>query len=68
MGKKKGDSVVKIDSGLLNSVEEFINLDKNKFKYVNKKQFIDIAVASYLRQQARGVPLKGIKRMMKNGK
>jgi len=51
MGKKKGDSVVKIDSGLLADVEAFINLDENKFKYVNRKQFIDIAVADYLRSQ-----------------
>jgi hypothetical protein len=50
MGKKKGDSVVKIDSALLADVEAFINLDENKFKYVNRKQFIDIAVADYLRR------------------
>jgi len=49
MGKKTGDSVVKIDSNLLADVEAFINLDENKFKYVNRKQFIDIAVAEYLR-------------------
>lgn len=50
MGKKKGDSVVKIDSSLLREVEEFINLDENKFMYVNKKQFVDIAVDYYLRK------------------
>jgi len=54
MGKKKGgvrgDSVVKIDSSLLLDVEEFINLAENKFRYVNRKQFIDIAVADYLRR------------------
>ena len=54
-GKKKKvkarDSAVKIDSALLADVEEFINLDKNKFRYVNRKQFIDIAVADYLRRQ-----------------
>ena len=42
------DSVVKIDTELLDSVEEFINLDKNKFKFVNKKQFVDLAVNEYL--------------------
>ncbi|MCK5449760.1 hypothetical protein KAI32_02755 [Candidatus Pacearchaeota archaeon] len=42
------DKVVKIDSELLKKVEEFINLDENKFKYVNRKQFIDIVVADYL--------------------
>ena len=50
MVKKKVDSVVKIDSKLLVDVEAFINLDVNKFRYVNRKQFIDIAVADYLRR------------------
>ena len=48
MAKKKKDSVVKIDADLLIEIEAFINLSENKFKYVNKKQFIDIAVADYL--------------------
>ena len=51
VARKNRDSAVKINSGLLVEVEEFINLDKNKFKYVNRKQFIDIAVADYLRSQ-----------------
>ena len=51
MVKKVGDKVVKIDSSLLADVEAFINLDENKFKYVNRKQFIDIAVAEYLRSR-----------------
>ena len=46
--RSKVDSAVKINTELLMSVEEFINLDENKFKYVNRKQFIDIAVADYL--------------------
>jgi len=50
MGKKSNDSVVKIDSSLLADVEAFINLDENKFRYVNRKQFIDIAVTEYLRK------------------
>jgi K+-sensing histidine kinase KdpD len=54
MGKKGEDSVVKIDSSLLEDVEAFINLEENKFRYVNKKQFVDIAVADYLRRQKRG--------------
>ena len=45
------DKVVKIDSDLLKKVEEFISLDGNKFRYVNRKQFIDIAVPDYLRSQ-----------------
>lgn len=46
-----GDAVVKIDSELLDSVGEFIKLDSNKFKYVNRKQFIDLAVAEYLMKE-----------------
>ncbi len=49
--KKSEDSVVKIDSRLLDKVEEFINLEENKFKYVNKKQFIDIAVMEKLKRE-----------------
>ena len=47
------DKVVKIDSELLEKVEAFINLDENKFRYVNRKQFVDIAVEDYLRRQRR---------------
>ncbi len=32
-------------------IKEFINLEENKFRYVNRKQFVDIAVADYLRRQ-----------------
>jgi hypothetical protein len=53
MKKTKVDSVVRINSGLLVDVEAFINLDENKFRYVNRKQFIDIAVADYLRRMKR---------------
>ena len=51
MVKKKGDSVVRIDSGLLLDVEAFINLDENRYRYANKRQLIDIAVADYLRRK-----------------
>ena len=47
------DKVVKIDSELLEKVEAFINLDENKFRYVNRKQFIDIAVADFLKKRGR---------------
>ena len=47
--KNKGKpTVVKIDSDLLKRVEEFIKKEENKFKFVNKKQFIDIAVYEFL--------------------
>jgi hypothetical protein len=46
--KKKDNSVVKIDSFLLNRIQEFIDKEENRFKFVNKKQFIDLAVFEFL--------------------
>jgi hypothetical protein len=46
------DAVVKIDSELLSQVEEFINKKSNKLKYVNKKQFIDLAVFEKLKKES----------------
>ena len=50
MGKKirNKDSVVKIDSLLLKKVEEFIQKDENRFRFVNKKQFVDFVVFEFL--------------------
>ena len=48
------DAVVKIDSELLNEIEEFINKKENRLKYVNKKQFVDLAVSNFLKDQKRG--------------
>ena len=48
---KEKDSVVKINTQLLKEVEEFIKLEKNKFKYVNRKQLIDLAVSEYLQKK-----------------
>ncbi len=52
MGKrlKSKDSVVKIDSVLLNNVDEFIKREENRLKFVNKKQLIDLAVYEYLKK------------------
>ena len=47
------DTSVKIDSELLGEVEGFINLKENKFKYANKKQFIDLAVAEKLKKEVK---------------
>lgn len=44
-------SVVKIDSKLLKEVEDFIKKEENRFKFTNKKQFIDIAVYEYLKNK-----------------
>lgn len=49
--KKNYDAVVKIDSKLLKRVEEFICLDENNLKFVNKKQFIDLAVFEKLERE-----------------
>lgn len=49
--KSKRISTVKIDSDLLKEIEDFINSGNNKFKYVNKKQFVDIAVLEKLKKE-----------------
>lgn len=56
MVKKIGDagSAVKIDSQLLQKVEEFISKEENRLKYVNKKQFIDLAVSDFLKKSEKG--------------
>lgn len=51
-GKITKDAVVKIDFEILRNVEEFINKKSNKLKYVNKKQFIDLAVFEKLKREA----------------
>lgn len=47
---KKKDSVVKIDLELSNKIEEFIKREENRLKFVNKKQFIDLAVHEFLKK------------------
>ncbi len=47
------DKVVKIDSELLERVEAFINKKENRYKYVNRKQFIDIAVSELLKKEVK---------------
>lgn len=51
--KNSRDSAVKINSELLKEVEEFINKKENKLRYVNKKQFIDLAVFELLKKEAK---------------
>lgn len=53
MAKKSTEngSVVKIDSHLLEKVEEFIKKDENRLKYTNKKQFINLAVNEFLKKE-----------------
>lgn len=45
------DKVVKIDSELLERVENLIKKDKNRIKYAHKKQFIDLAVLEKLEKE-----------------
>ena len=49
--EKKEDVGVRIAFCLIEEVEVFINLEKNNFKYINRKRFRDIAVDEYLRKQ-----------------
>ncbi len=49
--KNHKDSTVKIDSEILKKVETFINLEENRLKFVNKKQFIDLAVFEKLKKE-----------------
>lgn len=46
--KDENGAVVKIDSLLLKEVDEFIKKPENKFKFVNKKQLVDVAVSEFL--------------------
>lgn len=57
---KKKDSVTKIDFHLSKKIEEFIKKEENRLKFVNKKQFIDLAVHEFLK--------KLNKKSKKNGK
>jgi hypothetical protein len=51
---KEGGAVVKIDSSLLSKIDKFIRQEENRLKFVNKKQFIDIAVYEFLERLANG--------------
>ena len=45
------DSVVRINSELLAKVEEFIKKELKILRYVNKKQFVDLAVFEKLKKE-----------------
>ena len=47
---RKKDSVVKIDLDLLKKIEKFITKEENRLKFVNKKQFIDLAVHEFFKK------------------
>lgn len=52
--RKEKASSVKVDTDLLIEVEEFIAKPENRFRYLNRKQFVDIAVAEFLRAEKLG--------------
>jgi hypothetical protein len=51
MVRRTADSVVKIDYELLKRVEDFISKEENRLRFVNKKQFIDLAVFEKLKKE-----------------
>jgi len=61
--------VVKIDSGLLKEIENFLEKRENKIKYQSKKHFIDMAVFEFLnaeRERGKEERDKNIKNINKN--
>ena len=49
VNKQKETAVVKIDSSLMEKIEEYIGKEENRYRFANKKQFIDLAVYEYLK-------------------
>ena len=47
---KVKNSAVKIDSNLNRNIEEFIYKDENRLKFVNKKQFVDLAIQNFFKK------------------
>lgn len=47
---KEAGAVVKIDFSLLKKIDDFIRKEENKLKFVNKKQFIDLAVFEFFKK------------------
>ena len=52
---KEAGAVVKIDSSLLLKIDEVINKEENRLKFVSKKHFIDLAVNEFLEKIEKGV-------------
>jgi len=49
--RKERSCSVRVDSDLLVEVERFISRSENRFRYLNRKQFVDLAVAEFLRAE-----------------
>jgi len=50
---KEKTSVVKINPDLLDNIDNFINKEENKYRFVNKKQFVDMAVHEFLKKMGK---------------
>jgi len=48
MTVKEASSAVKVDSYLIMRIEKIIKKDENRFRFANKKQFVDVAVSQLL--------------------
>ncbi len=55
MVNKSKNAAVKIDSILLEKVEEFIKKEYARLRFTNKKQFIDLAVDEFLKKEKKEV-------------
>ena len=53
---------MQIDSSLFEKIDEVLNKDENKYKFVNKKHFIDLAVYEFLEKINKGTKNGGEKR------
>jgi metal-responsive CopG/Arc/MetJ family transcriptional regulator len=50
MKKDSVTSVVKVDSILLGEIDKIIKKEEYRLKFVNKKQFVDLAIQDYLKK------------------
>lgn len=48
MGNNSVNAVVKVDSLLIKEVERIMQKNEYRLKFVNKKQFVDLAIQNYL--------------------
>ncbi len=61
------DGVVRVDAELLNEIEELISKRGNSFRYVNKKQFVNVAILDLLSKE-RGKDYKYVEIKLKKEK
>lgn len=54
MVRKDVSTAVKIDTELLEKVEKLVNQEEHKYRFTNKKHFIDLAVFEFLKKFDKG--------------